>query len=156
MSILLAVDLGLKCGLALYGADGRLRWYRSTNFGTTARLRRGVRSVLNALPDLTHLIVEGGGLLAEIWVKEAERRGVAVQLVSAEKWRGDLLYAREQRSGPQAKQKAEVMARRVIAWSKAPKPTALRHDTAEAILIGLWGVLELGWLGELPQEVKRS
>lgn len=29
MSALLAVDLGVKTGLALYGQDGRLLWYRS-------------------------------------------------------------------------------------------------------------------------------
>ena len=34
----------------------------------------------------------------------------------------------------------------------AAHPTSLRHDAAEAILIGLWGVLEVGWLDE-PSEV---
>ena len=46
VSSLLAVDLGLKTGLALYGEDGKLRWYRSKNFGTTARLKRAVYSLL--------------------------------------------------------------------------------------------------------------
>ena len=45
------------------------------------------------------------------------------------------------------------MARKVIEWSAAPRPTALRHDTAEAIMIGLWGVLQLGWLAKLPREL---
>jgi hypothetical protein len=31
----------------------------------------------------------------------------------------------------------------------------LRHDTAEAILIGLWGVLEVGWLERLPDDLRR-
>ena len=44
-------------------------------------------------------------------------------------------------------------ARAVIEWSGAKRPTSLRHDAAEAILIGLWGALELGWLAELPQEL---
>ena len=34
-------------------------------------------------------------------------------------------------------------------------PTALRHDTAEAILLGLWAVVELGWLERIPPEVRR-
>ena len=38
---LLAVDLGLRTGLAAFGDDGRLRWYRSQHFGSTASLRRG-------------------------------------------------------------------------------------------------------------------
>ena len=45
------------------------------------------------------------------------------------------------------------MARRVIDWSGAPKPTSLRHDTSEAILIGLWAVLDAGWLDDLPRDI---
>ena len=45
------------------------------------------------------------------------------------------------------------LARRVIEWCGAPRPTSLRHDAAEAILIGLWGVLELGWVDALPAGV---
>ncbi len=76
MALLLAVDLGLRTGLALYGQDGRLQWYRSHNFGTAARLRRAVRGLLDELPELTWLVLEGGGHLAEIWKREAERRGM--------------------------------------------------------------------------------
>ncbi|MEN9933480.1 MAG: hypothetical protein RLZZ387_59, partial [Chloroflexota bacterium] len=32
MTTLLAVDVGLRAGLALFDQDGRLRWYRSHNF----------------------------------------------------------------------------------------------------------------------------
>jgi hypothetical protein len=42
------------------------------------------------------------------------------------------------------------MARKVIDWSGARRPTSLRHDAAEAILVGLWGGLQVGWLRELP------
>jgi hypothetical protein len=48
------------------------------------------------------------------------------------------------------------LARRVIAWSEARRPTSLRHDAAEAILTGLWGVLEVGWLDSLPEELGRQ
>ena len=156
MNSLLAVDLGLKTGLALYGVDGRLRWYRSKNFGTASRLKRGVYSILAELPDLAHLVIEGGGPLAEIWAREAERRVVAAHRVSAEIWRQELLLARERRTADLAKQSADTLARRVIDWSAAPRPTSLRHDAAEAILIGLWGVLAVGWLERLPAELGRS
>ena len=155
MPSLLAVDLGLKTGLALYGQDGRLRWYRSQNFGTTTRLRRAVHGLLDDIPDLAWLVPEGGGDLLEIWEREAKRRRISVCRVSAEAWRQRLLYPREQRSGLQAKHKADELARQVIEWSGAPRPTSLRHDTAEAILVGLWGVLEVGWLEGLPAELKR-
>ena len=155
MRTLLAVDVGLKTGLALYGQDGRLRWYRSHNFGSTTRLRRGVRGVLEELPHLAWLVLEGGGRLADIWSREADRRGIPVRRVSAEAWRRQFLYAREQRTGPRAKGNAEDIARRVIAWSQARRPTSLRDDAAEAILVGLWGVLEVRWLDHLPEELHR-
>jgi hypothetical protein len=131
-----------------------LRWYRSHNFGTTARLRRGARQILATIPDLVWLVLEGGGPLAALWLREADRRQLAVRQVSAEVWRRQLLYARQQRSGPQAKEQADIVARRVIAWSQAQRPTSLRPDAAEAILVGLWGVLDVGWLERLPDAIK--
>lgn len=153
--MLLAVDVGLKTGLALYACDGRLRWYRSHNFGTVARLRRGARRTLGALPELVWLILEGGGALAHIWEHEANRHNIAVYQISAEVWRSRLLYARQQRHGADAKYYAGDLARRVIAWSRLRRPTSLRHDAAEAILVGLWGTLEVGWLPQLPEELQR-
>jgi hypothetical protein len=102
------------------------------------------------LDGVSHLVVEGGGALERVWADEAATRGIAARRVSAETWRRAFLYPREQRSGERAKRSADELARRVIAWSAAPKPTSLRHDAAEAILIGLWGVLEFGWLARLP------
>jgi hypothetical protein len=152
---LLAVDLGLKTGLALYGADGRLIWYRSHNFGTTERLRRAAHAILKGVPELAAMVIEGGGNLAVVWEKEAALRGIAVRRVGAEVWRQLFLLAREQRSGVEAKRHAGELARKVIDWSGAPRPTSLRHDAAEAIMIGLWGVLQLGWLAALPREIQR-
>lgn len=70
-------------------------------------------------------------------------------------WPGARIYAREQRSGGLAKEAADGLARRVIDWSGAPRPTSLRHDAAEAVLLGLWAVLEVGWLAQVPPEVRR-
>jgi len=110
---------------------------------------------LKELPGLAWLIVEGSGPLAEIWTREAERQQVAARQVRPEEWRETLLLPREQRTGIEAKQNADDLARRVIEWSGARRPTSLRHDAAEAILIGLWGVLKVGWLENLPAEVRR-
>lgn len=151
---LLAVDLGLRTGFALYDQDGRLSWYRSQNFGTKARLRRAARNILADQPDLMWLIIEGGGTLADAWLKEAARREILTQQISAEQWRADMLYPREQRNASTAKQSAHELARRVIDWSAAPRPTSLRHDAAEAILIGLWGAIQVGWLSEIPASIR--
>ena len=67
MSLLLAVDLGLRTGLALYNRQGRLVWYRSQNFGKPDRLRRAVHRLLGEIEGLAILVLEGGGPLAEIW-----------------------------------------------------------------------------------------
>jgi hypothetical protein len=155
MPTLLAVDLGLRTGLALYGDDGRLRWYRSQNYGSSPRLRRAVPGIFEASPGITNLILEGGGPLANIWEREAARRAIEVLRIGAETWREQLLYVREQRTGAQAKGSAEQLARRIIDWSGASRPTSLRHDAAEAILIGFWGVLQLGWLQRIPGELRR-
>lgn len=154
MCALLAVDLGIRTGLAFYDRDGRLRRYRSQNFGSAARLRRAVPRVMEEDLPLDWLVLEGGGLLARIWEREADRRGVGVLRIHAEAWRERLLHPRERRSGRQAKEKANALARKVIAWSGAPLPTSLRTDAAEAILVGLWGVLHTGWLADLPPELR--
>ena len=154
MSVILAVDLGLKTGLALYGEDGKLRWYRSKNFGTTSRLKRAVYGILNELPGLAMLVVEGSGNIAEIWEHEAQKRGIVLRRITAEDWRRTILFSREQRTGAMAKERATQLADAVIAWSGLRCPTVPRHDAAEAILIGLWGVIEQGWLGGLPPEIR--
>jgi hypothetical protein len=155
MQTLLAVDLGVRTGLALFGGDGRLLRYRSQNFGSAARLRRAVPALLDAERDLAWLVIEGGGPLADAWEREAARRHLPVRRIGAEEWRRALLYPREQRTGAQAKTTADGLARRIVDWSGAPRPTSLRHDAAEAILIGFWGVLDVGWLDEIPPELRR-
>lgn len=152
--LLLAVDLGLKTGLALYNRTGRLVWYRSRNFGTADRLRRAICHLFTEMNAPEILVIEGGGPLADIWTREAARRNIAVRRIGADQWRKELLYPRQQRTGPQAKRFADPLARRVIEWSDAPRPTSLRHDAAEAILIGLWGVLQAGWLPTLPDALR--
>ena len=154
--MLLAVDLGLRTGLALYGRDGRLVAYRSQNLGTRARLRRAAAGVLAEHGGLERLVLEGGGALADLWAGAGARAGLAVRVIDADVWRRALLLPRERRSGAGAKAAADGLARAVIAWSGAPRPKgALRHDAAEAVGAGLWGVLDAGWLGAVPDAVRR-
>lgn len=149
---LLAVDAGLRAGIAVFGQDGRLEHYRSTNFGSLARLKRGVFGVMAEIPGLARVVVEGGGGgFAEPWLREARRRGLPGRMVDAGAWRTRLLLARDRRTGVAAKEQAGNLARVIIAWSGAPRPTSLRHDAAEAILLGLWDAMEAGWLASLPE-----
>ncbi|MBC8414269.1 MAG: hypothetical protein ISR96_04655 [Nitrospira sp.] len=155
MESLLAVDAGLRAGLALYSRNGRLCWYRSKNFGTNASLKRGAHALLGSIPDLKMIVIEGGGTHAVIWEREALRRKLGVKMIHAGVWRQKLLYPREQKSGQDAKHFADDLARRTIEWSEITRPTSLRHDAAEAILIGLWAVLDEGWLETMPKDLRR-
>ena len=137
---LLAIDVGLRLGWAAFGADGRLLAYGSRHFGTRGALRRAVPRILAEYPALRTLVVEGGGDLAKPWEKEAARRGIAYRRTHGEAWRGSTMPPSRRRSGEAAKETADELARAFIERSGAPKPTSLRHDAAEAILVGLWAL----------------
>jgi hypothetical protein len=147
---MLAVDVGLKTGFAAYNADGKLCEYFSRHFANRQILKKAAFSILSDFPELTHLVVEGGGELAQVWQKMAERRNLFFVQISAEEWRASLLFKRQQRNGRMAKQNADTLARQVIEWSGIARPTSLKHDAAEAVLIGLWAVWRFEWLQELP------
>ena len=147
MASLLGIDLGLKTGFALFNARGELLWYRSTNFGTRARLKAGVFTIFKSIPDLQQIVLEGGGHLAWIWTKEAARRDIGFKQITAQTWRQDLLLPRQTTCGIKAKESAIDLAMHIIQSSRAPRPkTRLNHDCAEAILIGYWGLLDAGWI----------
>ncbi|WP_420455217.1 hypothetical protein [Rubrivirga sp.] len=130
--------------------------YRSQNLGSKSRLRRAAGAVLADHREAERVVLEGGGDLAELWVRAAERAGRRARVIDAGVWRRTLLLPRERRHGTDAKAAADGLARAVIEWSGAPRPKGpLRHDAAEAIAVGLWGVLDAGWLDAVPEEVAR-
>lgn len=149
-SYLLAVDVGLHTGLALFSENNRLLWYRSHHFSSPAKLKKVIGKLLREEPRPTHLFLEGGGPLADLWIIEAEKLAIKTKQIHALQWREKLFYARQHRSGSQAKREADGLARQVIEQLGGKKPTSLRHDTAEAILIGLYGLLQLKWLEGWP------
>ena len=147
---LLAVDAGIKTGLALYDHHVNLCWYRSHNMGSLTSLKRASYNILRSTQNLAYLVIEGGGPITEAWIKEAKKLNITVIQTDAGKWRPNLLYNREQRSGIKAKQTAIIMAQRIISQSCSKSKNTPTHDAAEAILIGLWGCMQTGWLQKLP------
>jgi hypothetical protein len=139
----LAIDLGLRCGWATFGGDGRLIAYGSRHFGNRTALRKAIPQILDEYPDLERLVVEGGGDLFVPWEKEANRRGIVLHQVMGEEWRRRILLPRDRNSGKDAKAAADGAAREVIERSGAKRPTSLRHDAAEAILVGTWAATSL-------------
>lgn len=152
-SKLVGVDLGLATGIAIYNRDGRLEAVRSRHFQSRDALRAAAGAILDEIPHVQSVILEGGGELAEVWQRAAVHRGIHLRVVQAHEWRARFLYPREQRSGPEAKEHAIRMAAQVLAWSETRGASAasLGHDAAEAIMVGLFGVYEAGWLAELPR-----
>ena len=135
---LLAIDLGLRCGWATFDREGRLLAYGSRHFGNRMALRKAIPQILDDHPQLERIVVEGGGDLFVPWEKEAGRRGIGVTQVMGEEWRRQILLARDRTSGRDAKAAADGAARGVIERAGAKRPTSLRHDAAEAILVGTW------------------
>lgn len=128
-------------------------WARSGNFGPHSRFKKAVAAVVSPLTELEILVVEGDRRLGEVWEKAAARHGAETRFVGPETWRDSLYLKRQIRNRP-PKRFADPLARRVLKWSEVPAPKSLRHDAAEAVLIGLWGVLDAGWLTKLPPELR--
>jgi len=143
--VLLAVDVGLRTGLAGFDRQGRPLWQRSHHVSSRDALKRLVRGLLHDLADLEVLVIEGGGPLATIWGRAATRRGLRLMRLAAEDWRSELLLPREQRSGQAAKDTAVQLARQELAAAGIAVAGTLRHDAAEAVLLGIHTVRRLGW-----------
>ena len=137
-AIVLAIDVGMKAGLAWFDADGELIRARSTRFANRTVLRKALPSIWAELPGVTQLVLEGQGEIADIFRKSAERASIPVQQFSAEDWRKDMLLPRQQRSGKQAKAHAEAIALQIARECGKPPKCAYDDDAAEAILFGLW------------------
>lgn len=151
-SCFVGIDLGLATAFAVYDRDGRLSGVRSRRFQSKDALRAAAGAILDEIPHVHSVIIEGGGDLAESWQRAAAHRGIHLRVVQAHEWRKMFLYERERRDGAQAKTHAVKLAAQVIEWSEAKGVTAqLGHDAAEAILVGLYGVVEAGWLKDAPR-----
>lgn len=135
---LLAVDLGMKAGLAWFTTDGMLLRARSTRFPSRTVLRRALRTLWDEVPGVTTVVIEGGGELADIWADSARAHGLTVASVTAETWRAEMLLTRQRRSGRQAKATAEYLAMQLARQSGHSPRTAFNDDTAEAVLCGAW------------------
>ena len=137
---LLAIDLGLRCGFAVFEVDGELLAYRSTHFANRKALKDSVWGILKEIDDLAHVVVEGDKALAEIWRKVAEKQGMSFQIVPPEVWRADMLTTNQRADAKTAKETADRLALEIIEKSEAaPAPKGeLTNDVCEAILIGAW------------------
>jgi len=77
-----------------------------------------------------------------------------VMVVEPRAWRRALLTPKEQKTGKLAKAAARLIARQVVAECSAQADArhegAFNTDAAEAVLLGFFSVLELGWEHRSP------
>ena len=151
---LLALDLGLRFGWACYDGDAKLVAYGSHHCASRAKLKNIAWSTLSKLPADSLLYIEGGGELLPVWTREAERRGVETYSLAAELWRADCLLPREQARGSVAKQRAQSLAKPLITQRADRAPTSLRHDTAEATILGWWALYQQEWIS--PEQFRQG
>jgi hypothetical protein len=149
---LLAVDLGLKMGYALFDENGHLQQYQARKISGRAQLKTAIYRILKEWAPAV-LYLEGGGDVAGLWIRQATKMKIPVTQVHAMAWREDLLLQRQRKSGKDAKRHAAVLAIKIIDWSGAHRATSMRHDVAETIVFGLWAVVQEGWLPEIPKEL---
>ena len=100
------------------------------------------RFIERALGCLREFMEDGG--------QEFVYRRFTLRQIAAEDWRGRFFDPKDRRGRDRSKLATDVLARGIIEWSGAPGLPSLRHAAAVAILIGLWGVLEAGWLEWVP------
>ncbi len=147
---LVAVDLGVRTGVAVFGGDGRLVSVGSRNLGRRGQVRRAAIGLRREVGRVDALVLEGDRSLVPAWRHTFEPRGSEVVLVEAERWRRALLHPRERRDGRTAKAAARGLTAVAVAELADRNLPDLRHDAAEAVLIGLWGLRELGWIRSWP------
>ena len=136
--ILLAIDVGMKAGLAWFDENGTLIKARSTRFANRTTLKRALPAILTEIEGVTEVVLEGQGEVADIFRKGIQRAALPVLQFSAEEWREDMLLPRERRTGQQAKNVAESMALKIARDCGNPPKCAYDDDAAEAVVFGLW------------------
>lgn len=167
--LLVAVDLGLRTGLALYSDDGRLLEYEQAVFETADELKA---NCLKLMADweasyqghdgksfhITHVAVEGADAsLRQVWRNIVEDHlHCQLLLVKPEEWRGDLLLSKEKVSGEAAKEASRLIARQLVAdYGGGLHEGKLSTDVAEAVLLGYHVSRRLEWIPRKEPGVRR-
>lgn len=153
---LLAIDVGLSTGMALYNQDGRLCWCDSQKFENLAQMKRFAAKLIGETEKLDWILSEGDYNLAAIWERAAIKNGVRIQRVSGQVWCQQLLEMPYDDAVQQIDPHAFEFARKIMHYSEMSSPKNLDKHAIEAALIGMWGVLQMGWINKLPDVVRPS
>jgi hypothetical protein len=161
--MLLAVDLGLKSGLALFSSCGKLLRYEQFHFSkddiqaSSKNLMKewehDAAGIVANDPDscvsthITHVAIEGAdSYLLRAWMDAAN--DICILRVTPDEWRTELLIEKERTSGSNAKAASRLIARQVVEdFGVMPRHEGkFPTDVAEAVCLGLYVSNKLGWI----------
>jgi Icc-related predicted phosphoesterase len=157
---LLAVDLGLRTGTAVFDRNGTILAVDTWHFRDHDALRKGLQNLFET-HNISHVVIEGeDGKLFGTWRQAVERLDQSVHLarVIADDWRRVLLTNKERRDARKAKSAAGLIAKQLLVLqnsSSVPVTKKLSADAAEALLVGHYSVRLLGWVDSSEPPVRR-
>ena len=173
VELLLAIDLGLRCGASLFDDSGKLIRYEQLRFEDIDDLyekapvlieswERDANSIsLNDIDFngkkcvISYLAVEGGGELFDAWdfsLEESDKRDIQLVQVRPEEWRAHLLTDKERASGRSSKEAARLIARQVVSecGTMSAHKGKFRTDAAESVVMGYYLSNRFGWIDRQP------
>lgn len=148
---ILAVDAGVRTGMALFDTKGTLIWYGSHNYGKRQSLKKAVSDVLKK-HQVRWLILEGGGDIVDIWEGQAKKMGIAFLHLHAMEWRSAVLHGKDWETNF-AKEQAIKWARKIIGYCGGRQQKTIRHDAAEAIICGFYMLIKEGIIQPPPGNI---
>jgi hypothetical protein len=109
---LLAVDLGLRTGFAVYNTSGHLTSYFNRHFVSLEELEDSIPDILDT-KKISCVVVEGDSVVRGIW-ESAVLPDLPMEAISPKEWRRKILTKSEQQNGPSAKAAARLIARQIM------------------------------------------
>jgi Icc-related predicted phosphoesterase len=171
--LVLAVDLGLRCGASLFDDTGKLLRYEQLRFKDPEDLYAQAPLLIDSwgseinsqkIEDLgepvkkkviSYLAVEGGGELFDAWetaLDSDENKGIQLVSVRPEEWRSHLLSLKERESSRSCKEAARLIARQIVSdfGTMESHKGKFKTDAAESVAMGYYFANHLGWIQREP------
>lgn len=171
--LLLAIDLGLRCGASLFDDTGKLLRYEQLRFSDGEELYQRAPQLIDSWTSeinskiiidaenpnkkyvLSYLAIEGGGELFDAWESSLDndvRKDIQLVSVRPEEWRAHLLSQKERQSGRSCKEAARLIARQIVSdfGSMGEHEGKFKTDAAESVAMGFYMANHLGWISRKP------
>eukprot|EP00559_Dactyliosolen_fragilissimus_P004134 CAMPEP_0184861600 /NCGR_PEP_ID=MMETSP0580-20130426/6244_1 /TAXON_ID=1118495 /ORGANISM="Dactyliosolen fragilissimus" /LENGTH=737 /DNA_ID=CAMNT_0027359145 /DNA_START=578 /DNA_END=2791 /DNA_ORIENTATION=- len=173
--LLLAIDLGLKCGASLFDETGKLLRYEQLEFKESEALYaeaplliddwesdvnksaaiNNSEQQLSKKKVISYLAIEGGGELLHAWescIEEENKKHIQLVRIRPEEWRANLLLPNERKCGRSCKEAARLIARQIVSEFGVMDNHRgkFKTDVAESVAMGYYFAHHLGWIQKQP------